>query len=125
MNRVNPVIFLISLVISLLGLVTLLSTILGNSFTFGWDNIFVKQAVFVLIGVVICLGAVNFDFSLLNYRPLVLGLYLFTLLLLIITLLFGQEVNGARRWMSFLGVQLQPSEIAKLTVIIVTAHIFY
>ncbi|MCC7289768.1 FtsW/RodA/SpoVE family cell cycle protein, partial [bacterium] len=42
-----------------------------------------------------------------------------------ITLLFGQEVNGARRWMSFLGVQLQPSEIAKLTVIIVTAHIFY
>lgn len=35
----------------------------------------------------------------------------------------GNYVNGAARWMSFAGVQFQPSELAKMAVIIVTAFI--
>ena len=35
----------------------------------------------------------------------------------------GNYVNGAARWMSFAGIQFQPSEFAKMAVIIVTAFI--
>jgi cell division protein FtsW len=35
----------------------------------------------------------------------------------------GDRVNGAARWMTFFGIQFQPSEIAKMAVIIVTAFI--
>lgn len=35
----------------------------------------------------------------------------------------GDRVNGAARWMTFFGIQFQPSELAKMAVIIVTAFI--
>jgi cell division protein FtsW len=38
-------------------------------------------------------------------------------------MVMGNYVNGAARWMNFAGVQFQPSELAKMAVIIVTAFI--
>ena len=35
----------------------------------------------------------------------------------------GDRVNGAACWMTFMGIQFQPSEIAKMAVVIVTAFI--
>ncbi len=45
-------------------------------------------------------------------------LYFLSILLLLSVLLFGQSVNGARRWISVAGLQFQPSEIAKFTLIL-------
>ncbi len=42
---------------------------------------------------------------------------------LVWVLVAGQSTNGAQRWVSFLGVQFQPSEIAKGTMILITAQI--
>lgn len=42
----------------------------------------------------------------------VIGLLIFTLLLML-TLLIGHEIKGASRWISFFGVSLQPSEFVK------------
>ena len=50
-------------------------------------------------------------------------LYFFSILLLLSVLLFGQSVNGARRWIQFAGLQFQPSEIAKFTLILVFARL--
>ena len=44
--------------------------------------------------------------------------YGISILLLLMVLLFGQSVNGARRWISIAGLQFQPSEIAKFTMIL-------
>jgi cell division protein FtsW len=38
--------------------------------------------------------------------------------LLVLVLLFGSRFNGARRWIRFLGFGLQPSEVAKIAVIV-------
>ncbi|WP_019967726.1 FtsW/RodA/SpoVE family cell cycle protein [Segatella maculosa] len=42
---------------------------------------------------------------------------------LIWVLFAGQATNGAQRWVSFVGIQFQPSEIAKGTLILATAQI--
>ena len=38
-------------------------------------------------------------------------------------LLFGQSVNGARRWITIAGIQFQPSEVAKFTLILLFARL--
>ena len=50
-------------------------------------------------------------------------LYGVSIALLLMVLLFGQSVNGARRWVTIAGIQFQPSEIAKFTMILVLARL--
>ena len=50
-------------------------------------------------------------------------LYGVSILLLLSVLFFGQSVNGARRWINIAGVQFQPSEIAKFTLIVLFARL--
>ncbi len=52
--------------------------------------------------------------------PILLGLSVFTLLLVLVA---GHAVNGAGRWLSIFGMQFQPSEIAKGTMVLSTAQI--
>ena len=48
--------------------------------------------------------------------------YYVSLLLLFLVFLIGISVNGASRWIAIAGVQFQPSDIAKLTVILFLAR---
>ena len=50
-------------------------------------------------------------------------LYGVSIVLLLMVLLFGQSVNGARRWINIAGLQFQPSEIAKFTMILLFARL--
>ena len=50
-------------------------------------------------------------------------LYGISIGLLLMVLLFGQSVNGAKRWINIAGLQFQPSEIAKFTVILLFARL--
>ncbi len=45
-------------------------------------------------------------------------LYLLSILLLILTLIIGKEVNGARSWIGFSDIGIQPSEFTKIAVIL-------
>ena len=51
------------------------------------------------------------------------GLYGLSILLLLSVLVVGQEVNGAKRWINIAGIQFQPSEIAKFTMIVLFARL--
>ena len=46
-----------------------------------------------------------------------------SILLLLSVLVIGQEVNGAKRWINLAGIQFQPSEIAKFTMILIFARL--
>lgn len=50
-------------------------------------------------------------------------LYFGSIVLLLLVLLFGQTVNGAKRWINIAGLQFQPSEIAKFTLILLFAKL--
>lgn len=51
------------------------------------------------------------------------GLLLISAIMLIWVLAFGEKTNDAGRWISLLGLKFQPSEIAKGTLVLVTAQI--
>ena len=44
-------------------------------------------------------------------------------MLLLSVLVVGQEVNGAKRWINLAGIQFQPSEVAKFTMIVLFARL--
>ena len=50
-------------------------------------------------------------------------LYGISVALLLSVLLIGEEVNGAKRWINLAGIQFQPSEIAKFTMILFFARL--
>ncbi len=50
-------------------------------------------------------------------------LYGASILLLLSVLAVGESVNGARRWINIAGLQFQPSEIAKFTMIVLFARL--
>ena len=49
--------------------------------------------------------------------------YGLSIVLLLSVLLFGQSVNGAKRWINIAGLQFQPSEVAKFTLILLFARL--
>jgi len=50
-------------------------------------------------------------------------LYGVSIVLLLSVLVVGEEVNGAKRWVNLAGIQFQPSEIAKFTMILLFARL--
>ena len=50
-------------------------------------------------------------------------LYGVSIVLLLSVLVIGEEVNGAKRWINLAGIQFQPSELAKFTMILVFARL--
>lgn len=77
----------------------------------------IKQGLWTLIGFVAMFVAIHFDYRLLRNRWIIYGLLLLTLLLLLSVFAFS-PVNGARRWIKFGGFSAQPSEIAKLSLVL-------
>ena len=49
-------------------------------------------------------------------------LYGVSIVLLLSVLVVGEEVNGAKRWINLAGIQFQPSEVAKFTMIVLFAR---
>ena len=47
----------------------------------------------------------------------------FSIILLIYTMFFGVKQAGAARFLSFAGIQFQPSELARLSLLLVTADL--
>ena len=80
-----------------------------------------KQAVCAVIGLaaMFFISRVPTDFWLKMAWPL----YWASIALLLLVLLFGETVNGAKRWINIAGLQFQPSEIAKFTLILLLAKL--
>lgn len=78
-----------------------------------------KQFIWFLISMVALYFVMTFDYTfILNYVPII---YWGTVVLLIITRFAGVVVNGARGWLRFGPISLQPAELAKLGIIFMLA----
>lgn len=79
------------------------------------------QLIWCAFGFVFCVAATTLDYQLL--RKFAWPIFLLAVLLLLAVLVphLGRKINGARRWFDFHGVRFQPSEYAKLALVIILA----
>lgn len=122
----DKVIWIIFLFLCLISVVEVFSAASTLTYKSGdhWGPI-TQHSVILMVGAFIVVLVHNIPckyFSVLPFflLPLSCVLLLFVMGMGIIT---GDRVNGAARWMTFFGIQFQPSELAKMAVIIVTAFI--
>ena len=90
--------------------------------TYGDAFYFVKkQLIGISLGVVAMVFTCMFDYRKLKKFTLVVAIISFVLLALVFVPGIGVENYGAKRWIGFGGVTLQPSEIAKFSLILFCA----
>ena len=80
-----------------------------------------KQAVCAVLGLG-CMVLFSRIPSMVWFR-LAWPLYGVSIVLLLLVLVMGRSVNGAQRWISIAGIQFQPSELAKFTMILCLARL--
>jgi len=78
-----------------------------------------KHAVYAVLGVALMIAASRFDNRRLRLLapPLVLG----SIVLCVAVLAVAPEINGAKRWLYFGPISFQPSEVAKLALLVFAA----
>ena len=77
---------------------------------------FVRQLIYAVLGTAVMLLASRLPMPF--YRRYAFPFLLFTVLLLLLVPFVGVKANGSRRWLGVGGLTLQPSELAKLAVIL-------
>ena len=122
-DKVIWIIFLFLCLISITEVFSAASTLTYKSGDH-WGPI-TQHSILLMVGAVIVVLVHNIPYKWFQVFPVFLlpisiGLLAFVMLMGFIT---GDRVNGAARWMTFMGIQFQPSEIAKMAVVIVTAFI--
>ncbi|MED3645984.1 rod shape-determining protein RodA [Halalkalibacterium halodurans] len=91
----------------------------------GRDFFLKKQIVYYVIGFIVMVAIMTFDYELL--KNFSIPFYVIGLLLLIYVEFNGIVQNGSQRWMKLFGVgpAFQPSEFMKFFLIIALAHMLY
>ena len=110
-------VFVVSALLAL-GLVMLYSATMFHRGGAFWGS----QVLWCCIGLVVCLGAAVADYQVLKKISAPALVLAFLLLVAVMLPGIGLERNGARRWLQLPGTTFQPSEFAKLAVIIALAH---
>jgi rod shape determining protein RodA len=107
-------------VILVLGITTIYSV--TPQWSRGGTPLYLKQAAWVALGAVAFLAFAALDYDrLLGYAYY---LYWFSLGLLVVVAFLGREGMGAQRWVDVAGISFQPSEPAKLALILCLARYF-
>ena len=88
-------------------------------------ELFWKQLLFFGIGLICVFLTVQFDWRpFINYKTVILGIYLFIIFLLFITYFFAPTVRGVKGWLPIGPFQFQASEFAKIVLIVLFANFF-
>jgi rod shape determining protein RodA len=115
------VLLLIVLSICSVGLVVLYSAVTAGAPT-PQKALFFKQATWYGVGLTAMICSFLFNFKSLDRwaQPI----YVACIILLVGVLLFGKSGGGARRWLSFGSISVQPSELIKVAVVLILARYY-
>ncbi len=115
LKRLDFSIILLVEIISLFGAANIYSAT-SQKYNYYFLN---RQIMWILISSCVVYIILTIDYqSILRYVPY---LYLFNVALLIYTYLFTSPINGARVWIKFGSIAIEPGEFAKLTITLILA----
>lgn len=123
-NKCDSIFLVTVIILSVFGTLMVFSA--GNAYAYARYNdsgYFIKrQVIWLLLGffAMFVTSHIKPEF----YKAITPILYLFTLILLFLVLIIGFVGNGAKRWISIGPITIQPSEIAKITIILILAKYF-
>ncbi len=107
----DPILLILVLALSLIGGLGVYSAAEPGS-----SGLFVRQLIWIALGIGVCAVLVSLDCRLYtDYAPV---WYCGSLVLLVLVLLYGSEINGSRSWLVLGPVHFQPSELGKLAVLL-------
>ncbi len=109
--------FVPAILVSLAGLVTM------NSFS-GENYFFFRQSIWLLISVLIFFIATLIDWRFLRRTKVLVPTFITTVTVLLVLLIAGQITRGAQSWFQFGAFAFQPSDPAKLVIILMLSKYF-
>ena len=119
--KVDKTMLVLVVLLAVFGLAVLLSTSEYNGrVRFGDSAYYFKKQLFATalgMGVMYAVTVMDYHF----FLKLAPAAYLLSMLLSTAVLLFGQEINGSKRWLNLGPLSFQPSEFAKVAVILFLA----
>ena len=120
----DSVIFYTTILLVFIGIIMVFSaSYVQSSFKHHDAYYFLKRnVIYAILGFISMMFISNIEYTFWKKNAKVIGIIATVLLLLVITPL-GIKANGARRWLGFGGLTIQPAEIAKFATIIITAKI--
>ena len=123
MRNIRVSILLITFTLIALGLIMVYSSsAIYSSDVYGDSAYFLKRHLaFLVIGCILGLLMMAVDYKLLQKHSRAILLVSCAFLALVLIPGIGRQAGGARRWISFLGFTFQPSEFAKLGIIVYLA----
>ena len=120
-NKMDKILLVLTIIMFVFGLFMILDASSMRSYIdYGTNNkFFFKQLIILIISFFASIFTIFFSTK--KYKKYIIPAYIFTVAFLIYLLFFGEDVNGAKSWISFGPFSFQPSEIAKLVIIVFTA----
>ena len=109
--------FVPAILISLAGLVTM------NSF-FGENYFFFRQSIWLLVSVTVFFVTTLVDWRFLRRTKVLVPIFIATVIVLLILLITGQVTRGVQSWFKLGAFALQPSDPAKIVVILILSKYF-
>jgi rod shape determining protein RodA len=114
-SKVDYVTVFIYLILVTIGFMSIYSSSHGaENFSLDFSTKYGKQIIW--IGISLALGALLFLIDVRVFEVFSYGVFAFWMILLLLVIFLGKEVNGARSWFAIGGFRLQPAEFAKLGV---------
>ena len=107
----------VAIALSVFGLVTM-STFAPQ------DPFFLRQGLWIVLGVAVFFGASRVDWRFLRRSEVATWFYLLFMFPLILLLVLGTAVKGAKSWISFGGLGIEPVELTKLALIVALSKYF-
>ncbi len=121
-DKVIWIIFLCLCLISIIEVFSAASTLTYKSGDH-WGPI-TQHSIILMVGAVVVVFLHNVPTNGFRYfRYFYIGFLVLLAFVTLMGIITGDRVNGAARWMTFMGLQFQPSELAKMAVIIAVSFI--
>jgi len=119
LKKIDKCLLLIPILISLFGLIEIWSASKGNFLNFK------KQIFFLILGVILMILISFFDWRILKENSfLILGLYFFSIFLLVLVLFLGPTIRGVRGWLKIGSLSFEPIELTKFSLLLLFSRYF-